>query len=506
MESVDHLYFADWKDVSKERFEYIVIGGGAYGTSFAYRMLALDAQCKVLIVDKGGYLIPDHIQNLPPEYVDLNTTVGSRPWKATGDMDFMPQVPYLGGRALFWNAWIPQPSREEMPGWPSSVIQALKKEWIPAEEFIGRRYSLKLPGNDNTEITNLVQQRLFRDLSKIDTAFPTERPCELDSSMAAGQGVPPTEFAKFSPISILVALSQKYRDRFKVMPNCEALRLTVQGGRAIELHTTLGSLPLDQSKVVLALSTLEAAALIVRSLRDNPLVGKNLSGHYRSWLAFRVARKFYSRLTERFQSTAFYLPGWDEKLNRFMHTHISAVYNPRPNVDLALLYRTLPDASSAATVATYQDPGYVVYMLHAMGEFLGEPTANSWNYVKLDGDQMIVNVSFQPDDKAFWNVMDRTVDQIVDVLSAGDAVEFQQTDGTWGPSPPASIRNKGLVHESGTLWMGDSRNSSVTNADGSIYDATNVYGTGGMLFPRPGSWNPTYTGIAMAFAMARRFA
>jgi choline dehydrogenase-like flavoprotein len=100
--------------------------------------------------------------------------------------------------------------------------------------------------------------------------------------------------------------------------------------------------------------------------------------------------------------------------------------------------------------------------------------------------------------------MDRTVYQAIEVLTAGLPVEYQQSDGSWSRARPASIRNSGLVHEAGTLWMGDDPATSVTDPDGRMHRARNVYGTGSMLFPRPGSFNPTYTGVTMAFGLAER--
>lgn len=504
MQIVDRIYFSAFQDIANEQFDYVVIGAGAYGTSFAHRMLELNSSCKILVLDKGDYLIPDHIQNLPATYVNLNSDVGVRPWKSTGDMNFMPQIPYVGGRALLWNAWIPQPTPEEMPGWPPSVIKSLEQEWYQAGEYLGRRYDLKTAGNENQPLADQMRKSLFANLANIDTALPTERPCELDSSMATGQDVPASIFAKFAPVQVLINDIQKYSGRLKAVVNCAAKKLVIEKGLATALETVQGNLDLRGAKVVLALNTIEAAALTIKSLPKNPLIGKNLSGHIRSWLAFRVRRNELN-IPDRFQATAFYLPGVDATLDRFLHTHISAVYNPFPKEDLAILYKVLPDASSQQAIETYQDPNYVVYMLHVMGEFLGEPTAKSWNYVTVDGDETVVNVSFQKKDREFWASMDKTAYQIVSALANGP-IEYQQADGSWSSFRPANIHNTGLVHESGTLWMGSSPKTSVSSVDGMMHEAKNVFGTGGMLFPRPGSWNPTFTGIAMAFGLARRFA
>lgn len=118
--------------------------------------------------------------------------------------------------------------------------------------------------------------------------------------------------------------------------------------------------------------------------------------------------------------------------------------------------------------------------------------------------KMHVNVTFEKDDEATWDALDSTVFQIIEVLADGKPFEYQQADNSYAKKKPERIRNKGAVHESGTLWMGISDKDSVCNLDGRLHHLINVYGTGGMLFPRPGSWNPTYTGVAMAFNLARK--
>jgi choline dehydrogenase-like flavoprotein len=509
MSTIDTLFFKPLSDVQGQRFDYIVIGGGAYGTSFAHRALRLDPDARVLVLEKGRTLIPDHIQNLPPTYITLNTTVGVRPWSYSGapNLNFMPQIPYVGGRALFWNAWVPQPDHTELPEWPQAAIDALRQEWYHAGQFIGRRYTLKTPGNANEALTEAVRTRLFAALDTIETSIPAGDPRSLDSAMATGQGVPPEEWAKFTPITVLVADAQAYPKRLAVVTGAEAVRLIACDGQITAIETTAGAVEVSGAQVILACSTLEAGFLMSRSFPDNPLVGKNLCGHIRSFLPVRVPARFFPALTRNLQAVAFYLPGIS-KQNRLLHTHISVIHNPPPALSANVLYKTLPDASTPQAVATYQDPEHVVIMLHTMGEFLGERSAQSWNYANVNAqEEAQVHVEIRDVDEDFWKTMDRVSYQIIDAITDGAPVEYQNTlpDGSldWKSTPLASIRNSGLVHEAGTLWMGDDPATSVTNTQGQVHGISNLYGTGGMLFPRPGSFNPTLTGIAQSFALAR---
>uniref|UniRef100_A0A182SSW1 Uncharacterized protein n=1 Tax=Anopheles maculatus TaxID=74869 RepID=A0A182SSW1_9DIPT len=179
----------------------------------------------------------------------------------------------------------------------------------------------------------------------------------------------------------------------------------------------------------------------------------------------------------------------------------------QPAQSYDVLYRILPDASTPEAVATYQDPNYVVFMLHSMGEFLGERSADSWNYVSTNAQgEAEVYIQLQETDSRFWDAMDKTTYDVMYALAGDAPLEYQHNnpDGsfTWKNSPPDNIRNQGLVHEAGTLWMGDDPLTSVTACNGQMHRYHNVYGLGSMLFPRPGSWNPTLTGVAQSFALA----
>lgn len=506
--SVESLYFSDWSACSRH-FDYVIVGAGAYGTSFAHKILELDSNCSVLILEKGPFLIPDHIQNLPSAFVDINKT-GTTPWKNTGSCRFMPQIPFVGGRALLWNAWIPQPNDFEFINWPKESLKAINREWKEAASYMGRRYGLTSSDNKAETLSDFYHDMILGGLNRIDTALEKEFQGELLSPMATNQTAPPSLWSKFAPIAPLVTDCQKYGNRLTVVPNCEVMKLNIENERACSIETKCGVHKLGKNtKVVLAANTLEATAILLRSLPDNERIGKNLSGHIRSWLAVRMKKEHMPiSLDKRFQAAAFYLNGKDEALDRYLHTHISIVYNPHPDKDREILYRSLPDASDKLTLDTYNDPDYVVFMLHSMGEILGEPSINSPNYITVNsvsGETEIHMIS-QEVDEQFWQSMDKATYQTADLLTKGKPVEYQLKDGSWSVERPKSIRNSGLVHESGTLWMGDKKETSVSNHWGAIHDASNVYGTGSMVFPRPGSWNPTFTGVAMAFALARELA
>jgi choline dehydrogenase-like flavoprotein len=218
-------------------------------------------------------------------------------------------------------------------------------------------------------------------------------------------------------------------------------------------------------------------------------------------MAFRIPRSAVKTQLSHPQVAAYYLSC--SVGGRGFHTHITAVLNPDPDAQTDDLYRVLPDVYGPTTIETYMDPNYVAVMMHCMGEFLGQRSQNSPNRVAIEDSKTVLHVDLNEQDMQFWSIMDETVFQIADVMAAGTRIEYLHDDGTWRTAKPESVRNDSLVHEAGTLWMGETPQDSVTDTNGRLYDSQNVYVVGGATFPTCGDWNPTFTGVALTHRLAR---
>src|SRR5205814_10699775 len=55
-------------DPDAKQFDYIVIGGGSFGSVFASHIFNLDQTRahRILVLEAGPFLFPEHVQNLPP--------------------------------------------------------------------------------------------------------------------------------------------------------------------------------------------------------------------------------------------------------------------------------------------------------------------------------------------------------------------------------------------------------------------------------------------------------
>ena len=58
-------------------------------------------------------------------------------------------------------------------------------------------------------------------------------------------------------------------------------------------------------------------------------------------------------------------------------------------------------------------------------------------------------------------------------------------------------------HEAGTLWVGDSPATSVTDTNGRFHHVSNAYCSDQSLFPTSGSVNPTLTGLTLTRRVAQ---
>src|SRR5437899_9069362 len=124
-------------DPDAKQFDYIVIGGGSFGSVFASHIFNLDQtrSHRILVLEAGPFLFPEHVQNLPPP---LNTTeVWAVPWNSDSPKPWNREFPglafCLGGRSLFWGGWSPYFIDSEItsPPWPATVRRDLMTAVLP---------------------------------------------------------------------------------------------------------------------------------------------------------------------------------------------------------------------------------------------------------------------------------------------------------------------------------------------------------------------------------------
>lgn len=141
-------------------FDFIVVGSGMYGGYLASRMFeesrrlnGLDkaVPIRVLVLEAGPFLLPEHGQNVPAlglstpgeistfasqQEQDKNfgpTLVWGLGWK--GNCNFPGTAYCVGGKSLYWGGWCPRLTAEDLAQWPAPV----------------RDYMLGTPGDSNAQ-------------------------------------------------------------------------------------------------------------------------------------------------------------------------------------------------------------------------------------------------------------------------------------------------------------------------------------------------------------------
>lgn len=251
---MNHAYFlteGQWKEAKENNsYDYIVIGSGFCGYAFAERILKNDKEATILMVERGGFLLPTHFQNLGASYKKLVGPISETyPWslsqstmleKAPYRVTQHGMLPYFGGRSFLWSAWCPQPERRQAEKWSKRLFDSLtEKEGKKTTYFedaiallhVHKSNSLpfmenlkKIKGQDsNKDLSKLqlpeydvLQDFIYKKFSEGQDGFNSSKDKKLNStgaklmkveyaSLACGDGENKgIDFNKFStPTSIL---------------------------------------------------------------------------------------------------------------------------------------------------------------------------------------------------------------------------------------------------------------------------------------------------------------
>ncbi len=465
-------------------FDVIVIGGGSFGPITAQHLYAQDPTRtrRILVLEAGRYVLPEHVQNLPP--LGLGTGVGDPrsvawglPWRTDVPKGFPGLAYSLGGRSVYFGGWSPQFLDSELPGgvrWPASVIAALKGPgpggspgyFSQAAEQIGTKATNDfISGPMHTALR--AQLRKGVDATKIADAIPlAQLPLNLD-------GVPPGQedlfkleaplavqastprsgffpFNKFSSVPLLTGVARRaqaesggddVRKRLMVVPNCHVTRLVTDGSgpvrRVTAVATSLGDIPVhEEAVVVLALGTIENARVALGSLPGLPgadRIGANLMAHLRSNLTIRIPRASVGGLpaaAKELQASALFLKGrhahGDGQFGHF-HLQITAAGLAQPSGDSeAELFKKAPDLDTIASLRNATD-NQIVLTLRGIGEMRPD---NPNTKVTLSSEvdehaiaRAFVSINPSADDQTLWNAMDQAADEAALVFAGGQPYE-----------------------------------------------------------------------------------
>jgi hypothetical protein len=365
-------------------------------------------------------------------------------------------------------------------------------------------------------------------------------------------------FRKFSSLPTLLANiredsgnagSVDQRRRLMLVPGMKVLQLeteqTSSGEYRVARIKILGQPDIvvsGKTQVVLALSSIESTRLAIDSFRSisplNTLMGRNVMAHVRNNVTMRVRRAALGLApNEQLETSAFHIGGKTESGGRF-HIQFYAGFSPNADGD-AVLYKLVTDQEVLDELLRNQDPEWVSLTFRGCGEMLGRtdlsPGDDRASYINSSQDvdtqfggrnRAWVNLVQQPIDIDVFDSIDQVIHRIASGIAGNNPKDVQiWANGNWtdlddspfdiGKSAYGKLaQGEGGIrdglgttwHEAGSLWMGGSKNNSVTDANGRFHQVENAWCVDQSTFPRIGSANPVPTGITIARLVAESIA
>lgn len=520
-------------------FDAIVLGAGMFGAYCAQKIYRQGAASnkRVLVLEAGGFLVSEHVQNLARIGLKVASSVSSDPgipretvwglpWRGNQST---PGLAYcVGGRSLYWGGWTPRLTPADQALWSPTLSSYLDANYSKVESEIG-----VTPSTDF--ITGALYTALKGRLTAVGSAVTNID--SFEEAPLAVQGAAPASglfsFDKYSSAPILVdaireaAGSPDSTRRLFLVPRVHVIRLNASGGFINSIEVDIAGqrklLPVAPNcAVVLAMGAIESTRVALLSF-PTPLMGRNLMAHLRTNITVRIRRSAIATTLPSQLETAAVLVRGSTPQGRF-HLQFTASASPTSESD-ELLFRMIPDIDLLSTILDAQKSDWVAMTVRGLGEMEGNkssPVPNnvgSWiNLSPFEADEFgapraWVQLVTTSNDNNLWNSMDQAALELVQQLAGSPSdIEYFYNE-SWQALPPslsviAQQMRDGLGtthHESGTLWMGAS-GSSVTDENGQFHHISNAYVTDLSLFPTVGSANPVLIGLTLARKVASAIA
>ena len=297
------------------------------------------------------------------------------------------------------------------------------------------------------------------------------------------------------------------------------MRLNTANGSVVNLQVSVNgsrfSLPIaPHCAVVLALGTIESTRLALASFPTSPnnpaaeRMGRNMMAHWRSNIFVRINRSALdpgNTLPADLQTGALLVRGSTAQ-GKF-HIQVTASADPGGNSD-ALLFTMIPDIDQLEATLANQQAGGISIGFRGVSELFGDQvtgvpnSSGRWiNLSPFETDEFgvpraYVQLNTTAAEDALANAMDAAILALANQLAGNNPANVQVT----------SQNRDGLgttYHEAGTLWMGTSPQTSVTDPNGRFHHVANAFCADQSLFVTVGSVNPTLTGLVLARKVAQ---
>jgi len=431
------------------------------------------------------------------------------------------------------------PNRQSAPG-RASVYEAVEYEIgvRPADDFVFDPVSGDTAGGDRLGLNRALDARLRDALATLrggaGTALGDPEPPPIavqTQSFVSGVFSPD----KYSSLTHLIAARRAEASRpdgvarFFLVPNTHVCQLEIghtdrdgtvtanQRVTSIRLITSGREQRLflgPDTQIVLALGCIESTRLALESFptkarrsTQDEIMGRNLMAHLRFDFPFTIDRSRFAKwvkkvtgktLEDELQTASFHLQG-DSSAGRF-HLQVYATgQDASTSSEEGLLYRMIPNPEIAQRLSAMQSHDKVRMIFRACGEMKGDRAlpvgAPGTHWIDLAGqidrDQTFNHarafVHYDDVSQApIWQEMRKACEALATQLGADSLPQEDRHEvgSSW--------------HDSGTLFMGEDPEHSVTDSAGRFHHVLNVSCVDQAVFPTVGSANPVLTGLCLA--------
>lgn len=544
IDALGRLFCNTWEEATANSgppFDVVVIGSGMYGAYLATKINRLDPSKRILVLEAGSFLIPEHVQNIgrigldvPGEILPSNDPgvprelVWGIPWR--GNVPFPGLAYCVGGKSIYWGGWCPKLTDSDLSNWPTSTANYLTNNYSQLSQEIGVEPATDFIFGNLQDVLSNTTITAASTVSNIELTIGNNG---VENPPLAVQGDSPASglfsFDKYSSVPILISAIREDVDQsggndanrnIFLVPKAHVVRLYANGGIVDNIEVDVNGqrefLNISSNcSVVLAASTIESTRLALTSFPTS-LMGRNLMAHIRSDFTVRIKRSaFTPTLPLDLDTAAFLVRGQATTGSRF---HLQITASSHSGGSDELLYRMIPDLDLLEAQLANDDPDWITITLRGVGEMIGDRTTtipnNNGSWINLSPfennefgvPRAYIQLQLSPSDLQTWNDMDQTTLELAQEI-AGNSTNIEYFyDGVWQTTPfplnrPFPEWRRGLgttYHEAGTLWMGSDLTDSVTNNVGRFHHIQNAYACDQSIFPTVGSVNPVLTGLTLA--------